>query len=104
MADHGYGKTIKDRSNPILYIKGKNEKHDYRVSNKKISFVDLIPAFKQLINGDKTDKIFNEVNAQERRYLLYEYTNPDILIEEFQKGHAWEDDTIYESGKKFISG
>ena len=104
MADHGYGKTIRDRSNPILYIKGKNEKHSYRVSEKKVSFVDLIPAFKQLINGDKTDKIFNEVNGQERRYLLYEYTNPDILIEEIQKGNAWNEDTIVESGKKFISG
>jgi membrane-anchored protein YejM (alkaline phosphatase superfamily) len=104
MADHGYGKTINDRSNPILYIKGKNEKHNYKVSNIKVSFIDLIPAFKQLINGDKTDKIFNEVNGQERRYLLYEYTNPDVLIEEIQKGNAWDEDTIVESGKKFISG
>lgn len=104
MADHGYGTSVHDRYNPILYIKGLNEKHNFEVSDKKISFVDLIVAFNQLIDGDKTDTIFIGLNNKERRYLLYDYTNPGVLIEEIQKGEVWNSETIVESGKKFISG
>jgi phosphoglycerol transferase MdoB-like AlkP superfamily enzyme len=104
MADHGYGTSVYDRYNPILYIKGLNKKHNFEVSDKKISFVDLIVAFNQLIDGNKTDTIFIGLNNKERRYLLYDYTNPSVLIEEIQKGKAWNSETIVESGKKFISG
>lgn len=97
MADHGYG-AINERQNPILYIKGINEKHSYRVSDKKISYVDLIPAFNQLIDGDSTDQIFNNLDNEERRFLFYLFSDPSLITEQVSKGNAWDSSTIYDTG------
>ena len=102
MTDHGYNiYGLLGRQNPILYIKGINEKHEYQVSDKKISYTNLIDAFNQLIDGDKTDKIFENLNNEERRYLLYVFTTPEKMTEMLTKGKAWETEKMYETGKIF---
>ena len=101
MADHGHGEKTIDRSNPILYIKGFNEKHNYRKSDKKISYENLNDAYKQLMNGDTTDKLFQNLDNSKRRILYNE-----LYIHEFkemiQTGDAWDSSTIVETGREYL--
>ncbi|MFQ8901895.1 MAG: hypothetical protein ACLR7D_08430 [Lachnospira eligens] len=53
MADHGYGLSYgpRNRQHPVLFVKGKNESHDYTVSEAPISYDDLQEAFSRLLDG-----------------------------------------------------
>ena len=102
LADHGHGNETIERGNPILYIKGLNEKHDYKVSDKKISFENLNDAYMQLMNGDTTDQLFQNLNNSERRILYCELYHTYELKEMLQKGNAWDTNTIVETGKEYI--
>ena len=102
MADHGYGEKTIERGNPILYIKGFNEKHDYKVSNKKISFENIPSAFVELLEGSKTDDIFIDLDNSERRILYCELHHCETLTEMIQKGNAWNTNTIVETGKEYV--
>ena len=57
MADHGYDKTGKGnlfyRMNPILIIKGINEKHEVVISDKAISYEDVNSALVELVDVKK---------------------------------------------------
>ena len=99
MSDHGY--ATKYRQNPILYIKGYKEKHDYKVSDKKISYADLMDAFGLLIDDKKTKNIFENLKNDERRFLKYKFKDPSIIIEFVAKGHAWDGTKITETGNKY---
>lgn len=102
MSDHGWSPIYEDRSNPILYIKGFNEKHEYLVSDKKISYQDLAIEFTKLIDGYTTDKLFVDLDNSERRYLFYEFRDEDNLIEYSQTGYAWETSKLIPTGKKYV--
>ena len=102
LSDHGFKPNAVGRQNPILYIKGINEQHEYKVSDKKVSYVDLQNAFINLADGKKSDELFENLDNEERRYLYYEYTKENYIIEMTLKGHAWELNNLKETGKKFI--
>lgn len=104
MSDHGYeaNENSKLRQNPILYIKGFNEKHDYEVSDKKVSFGDLIPAFNQLIDGDSSSKLFLSTDNEERRYLYHPSAKFDVLTEKKLTGNAWDSKALVDTGKEFV--
>lgn len=103
MSDHGNGEkeTTIDRSNPILYIKGINEKHDYEKSNKKISYANLNDAYMQLLKGDTSDKLFENLDNSKRRLIYSEIYNPE-LTEMVQTGNAWDTETLVETGTKYL--
>ena len=103
MADHGNGEgeTTIERSNPILYIKGIDEKHDYKKSSKKVSYADLLGAYKQLLNGDKTDKLFEGVDNSKRRLLYSEIYKP-TMTEMLQTGNAWDTETLVKTGVQYL--
>lgn len=101
MSDHGHGDETIERSNPILYIKGFDEKHDYDRSEKKISYENLNDAYMQLLNGDKTEQLFINIDNSRRRILYNELYNPN-LTEMIQTGDAWDTDTIIETGNKYL--
>lgn len=102
ISDHGYGDETIKRSNPILYIKGFNEKHDYQESDKKVSFENLNEAYKQLINGDTTNKLFENLDNRERRIMYCELYHTDHLKEMKQTGNAWDINTIVDTGREYI--
>lgn len=102
ISDHGYGEETIQRSNPILYIKGFNEKHDYKVSNQKVSFENLNDAYKQLIDGNKTEQLFKNLDNSRRRILYCELYHTYELKEMMQTGNAWNTKTIVETGKEYI--
>ena len=53
LADHGYWYADSaDRSNPVLYVKGQNEKHSkMHISDKQVSYADLSDMFIELLDG-----------------------------------------------------
>lgn len=101
IADHGWSDNDIERSNPILYIKGFNEKHDYKVSNKKVSFKDYNDAYIDLMNGKSSDELFENVDNDERRFLFCHVFECGRLTEMIQKGDSWDASTIVETGKVY---
>lgn len=104
MADHGFaGGEIIGRQNPILYIKGINEKHDnLKISDKEVSHIDLSNNFIELLNDKKSDQIFNDIPLnRKRKFIWYRYTKERYMIEYIQEGHAWETNKVKPTGKKY---
>lgn len=103
MADHGYaGENIIGRQNPILFIKGVDEHHEIIESDIPVYQVDLVDEFINLADGKKSTELFENVDYnRERRFLFYEYTKEDHMIEFIQKGKAWDEDTLIQTGVEF---
>lgn len=106
MGDHGYNEDqLEGRQNPVLMIKGLNEKHDMKISAAPISYEDLQEAYSLLLSGNQSDEIFNyqEGEYRERRYLLYEYEKDNHMVEYIQTGPAHSLDTLIPTGKEYNS-
>jgi hypothetical protein len=104
MADHGcnYGE-VDGRQNPILFIKGINENHNKMIkSDIPVSYEDLNSAYDDLLAGKKSKELFNNIPQQRtRRYLWYEFTKEDHMVEYEQTGKAWQEDTMHKTGREF---
>lgn len=100
MADHGFGDTTADRLNPILFIKGFNEHHSYRESTKKVSYANLMDAFKDLMDGKSASQLFNVDNTV-RRFLYYKFYKPNVIYEQTLEGHASNSEALVPTGEKY---
>ncbi len=98
MADHGY-ETIPDeapyeglqRLNPILFIKGINEKHQMMKSDRTVSYLDLQDAFCDLIDGKQSAELFTELQpGRTRTALFHNWTEEYHIVEYETTGKAWE--------------
>lgn len=71
----------------FFLLKGKNESHDYTVSEAPISYDDLQEAYSRLLDGATGEDVFDykEGDERQRRYLYFEYEHEEILEEYFQK-------------------
>lgn len=107
MADHGHygdesmldGYTEDDyqyyltRNNPILLIKGINEHHKMNISDKPVSFDDLMNAFTALIDGSRSDELFPEaVPGRERRIMVFDWKDEKNMDEYVTNGTTREID------------
>lgn len=109
LADHGYKDGvweydyINNRFNPILYIKGIDETHSkMHVSDQPISFEDLGTAFEDLKNGKQSTELFKGIESpRDRTIIYYVWNEEDHMVEEIQKGKAWDETTIVETGNVF---
>lgn len=111
MADHGYNgqgdETDRDvwmRPTPLFLVKGKEEQHDtMQISEAPVSYVDLWEAYMRLMDGEKSDALFDwkEGDARERRYFRYSFSETYHLVEYIQKGHAQNLDTLEPTGREF---
>lgn len=104
MADHGYmWKEDGTRFNPILYIKGINEKSDkMRISNKRVSQTDFMDAYDELLDGKKSESLFKNISDNRKRNCVwYEYTKENHMIEYIQTGNAWDNKTLSKTGREF---
>ncbi len=101
LSDHGFsGYDYTGRQNPILFIKGFNEKHDMQISDKKVSYADLTDIYNDLIDGKKTNQLLSNITKNRtRRYLFYK--NYDKMSEQILDGHAWETEKLKDTGKKY---
>lgn len=101
MADHGYWAST-GRQNPILYIKGINEHHEMITSDIPVSYEDLVPAYLQLLNGDTSDKLFQNLEPNRvRRFIENAFEGEDHMIEYEVRGKAWDSSAIVETGREF---
>ncbi|MBC5710067.1 sulfatase-like hydrolase/transferase [Hungatella sp. L12] len=105
MADHGYDQLngSQGRQNPILLIKGINEKHEMKKSYAPISYDDLQIAYKRLVYGKNSGEVFDYQygDFRERRYLFYNYEEDDHMTEFLQTGEANDLNTLIPTGREF---
>lgn len=104
MSDHGYNwLDAHGRQNPIMFVKGIDEKHDFSISDAPISFEDLQEAYQRLLDGANSDQIFDwESGTQrERRFLFHEYLKEDYMVEYMQPGMAHDTEAMYETGNVY---
>ena len=111
MSDHGYMDGvweydyILNRFNPILYIKGINEKHSRMIrSEKPISFADLGSAFSELKAGKTSEELFSDIKEGEerkRKIIYYVWNHEDHMVEYEVTGKAWEDEKMIPTGRVF---
>ena len=104
LADHGYaGGNRIGRQNPILYIKGFNEKNKQMIiSDKKLSHLDLIDSYTDLMNGKKSVDLFKNIsNERKRTFIYYAFTKENNMIEYETNGHAWENELVRKTGKVY---
>ena len=111
MADHGYNgqgdetdRHVWMRPTPMFLVKGKEEQHDtMQISEAPVSYVDLWEAYMRLMDGEKSDALFDwkEGDTRERRYFRYSFSETYHLVEYIQKGHAQNLDTLEPTGREF---
>lgn len=109
MADHGFnekgGEALWNRQNPLLLMKGINERHDLSVSDAPISFDDLQVGYERLMSGMPSGEVFEvkEGDIRERRYIYYEDWRNDNEMEEYiLNGNANESSFLEKTGEKYI--
>lgn len=109
MADHGYQPLngapenyILSRFNPILLIKGIGEKHDFAVSDKPISYLDLPGAYTELLDGKHSTELFADIAyPRVRTVIWYEIYKEEHMAEYQTNGKATEWDDFRETGNVF---
>ncbi len=106
MADHGYqadSDSNFDRFNPLLMVKGFNEKHSYAVSEAPISYLDLPEAYSRLLNHSSSEECFDakEGDERERRLLYLVWQKEDVITEYIQDGYASDYENIKPTGIEF---
>ena len=109
MSDHGYARSEDPvlntmQQHPILLVKGFGESADrLTVDNAPISYEDLPEALVELIGGKAAADIFpwEAGDARERRFMVYEWTDPDYFEEYVQTGQAEDMETLVPTGRVF---
>lgn len=104
MADHGYGwGDYFNQQNPIFFVKGVGEKHEFRISDAPVSYTDLQQAYERLMDGIGSEQIFDwkSGDQRERRYIFYQHSEEDHMIEYMQPGRADDAEAMYETGNVY---
>ena len=100
LADHGEGKDTL-RQNPILYIKGINEHHEMYISDIPVAYENLIDAYISLLENKNSTELFLNLDKNRPRRVLNNLYTREIMIEWYQYGKAWDNDTFKASGREF---
>lgn len=103
MSDHGYNfNEYVGRQNPILFIKGINEHHDMITSDKPVSYEDLNEIYMDLLNDKTSEELLPNIDYNRtRRYILYEFTKEDHMMEYEQRGTADNEETLVPTGVEY---
>ena len=100
LADHGEGENTL-RQNPILYIKGINEHHEMYISDIPVAYEDLADAYISLLENKNSTELFLNLDKNRPRRVLNNLYTREIMIEWYQYGKAWDNDTFKASGREF---
>lgn len=103
MADHGSNWISEaNRANPILFIKGLDERHEQFTSDAPIHYEDLQPAFIKLLAGAKSGDLFPWQEGDDRIRVYLTVDDDVTLSENLQPGYASDESTFSDSGKRYI--
>lgn len=106
LADHGYAdnKELAGRENPLLMIKGINEKHDMEVSDLPISYAYLPDIYHNLLDGKNgSEAIPDNIESLDRYFLRFpEDEIYDLKELELPAGaKAYETEKLKETGVQY---
>ena len=107
MADHGNTDTgeeneinLLSRMNPILLIKGVNEKHELIRSDLPLIQTDLMDAYQQLLDGKQSTELFTDIEMPRSRTVMT-HTGEYIFTEYTTDGKATEYDKFKPTGNVY---
>ena len=103
MGDHGYDKAEIEsygKQNPLLLVKGINEKHPFTISKMPLSFTNLQEIYTNLLQEKTGENIVNTIKPSDKR-LYYYYQHGEELIEEVSEGPAWDMNALVPTGRNF---
>ncbi len=88
MSDHGLGdgNAGTRRQNPILFVKGINEHHDFKKADTRVSLEDMVTVFLRLSEGSSATESFEGLDKEIRRHLIYDLYGSDHLEEYILSG------------------
>lgn len=108
MSDHGNtnlnsAEDMLVRANPMLMIKGIDEKHDFVVSDKPLSYEDLMGIYSKLLDGDTAEQATADIpDDRERYFMWYRNFRLENHIEEYVvTDKAWEWRKFKKTGKEY---
>lgn len=109
LGDHGYQPAsgapenyILSRFNPILMIKGFGERHEFAVSDKPVSYLDLPEAYVDLLDGKQSPDLFPNAEYPRTRTVIWYEIYKEEHKEEYQTdGKATEWDKFVNTGKTY---
>lgn len=106
LADHGYADKVHSsgRQNPLLLIKGFNEKHAMLTSDAAIGYDDLQEIYQNLLDGKSGEAVLPENTGPERSrsYIQFEYDDLNHLTElELTGAKADDFEALKPTGKTY---
>ena len=108
MADHGNTNLNKSddmfrRANPLFMVKGISEKHAFTVSDTPVSYLELMDAYSDLLDGKPAEELFSDLDpARPRTFMWYRNFGYEYHIVEYQTiSKAWEWDKMYQTGNVY---
>ncbi len=110
MADHGH---IGYSQNPIFMIKNPGEKHDFAISNEKMSYDYLRDIWLAIADGDKVDENFisyeNSKMGGLRKFIFYRWDDSwnrkymPAMEEMYCQGYAFESSSLLPTGNCYYA-
>ena len=97
LGDHGFGDLVHSdtRQNPLLLIKGWNEKHPLETSDLPITYAYLPEIYQSLLDGETGETVIPEIARENppRRYIYHSLENLYYHeVRELKDGKAYEKD------------
>ena len=108
MADHGNtdlnsSTDMLVRANPMFMVKGINEHHEFEVSEKPLSYLDLMDIFGNLLDDKTAAEATADIpDERERFFMWYRNFRLEDHIEEYVvTDKAWEWQKFRQTGNEF---
>ncbi len=99
LGDHGerQGEGNIYATNPVLFIKGRQEHHPLIASGAPVAYEDLMGAYFALLSGKKGNDVFSAKEGDKRRRTFY-WRDDGFLYEFEQTGKAGDMKTFSPTG------
>ena len=108
MADHGNTTLSGDdgmlkRANPLFMVKGINEHHEFEVSEKPLSYLDLMDIYSKLLDDRTAKEATDDIpDERERIFLWYkDFEFEDHIVEYAVTDKAWEWEKFRKTGNEY---
>lgn len=108
MADHGNTNLNSStdmlvRGNPMFMVKGINEHHEFTMSDKPLSYLDLIDIYGKLLDEKTADEAVADIpDERERFFMWYRNFRLEYHMEEYVvTDKAWEWQKFKKTGNEY---